>query len=467
MPIVQCNQCGRNLFVSSQLLVEANRLLCAFCTAANSGLTNTPAPQEQEPSRPRRLCPQCKNPLKSTKRCASCRYCNTCCTCDMYCSDCRKVHAKGWKFCNYCRHCSMFCKCRKRPKFLSGLATREKNAPKLINDLGRSLSLEIEVANWGTYNSTIARLPESHKVLWQLNTSTAHDSSVTSGTELIVAPKAGDDFVKGVIQVATVLQQAGVKFDSTCGFHVHVNASDYNATAIKNILWLWRAYHPAMEGRLYSEERVNNAYCKETTRWLQDIFPLIEPVENPRILRAIFTWVCAVGSRYFAAMTDSRVAERHQTEAALNYPKIRELLTGVGPIDGYFIPKKLLINGIKYIIANQLTFPKDLIRKDGISVVRNHYNPIRYSSVNLASLWYRGSLEFRIKEATFALDELLMWPLFCGWLTEIAANTNFSTIKKITANKTLAEFVAYRTYQGRRLFPEAVETWVHSKLGVI
>ena len=463
MPTLRCNSCLSPHYVSvfseeAARFSSSRVFVCNNCRPLGSETGESSAPTK--PIRHRRLCRNCAGPLKSTKCCGVCGQCTTCCSCDMFCSNCNKTHPRGWKICRFCNYCSVYCKCRKRPKFLHGLAKNERVSPKTINSLPRSIALEIEIANWNGYNTVVSRLPRNHKEWWLSNTTKAHDSSVTSGSELVVSPQSGDEFIKGVVRVAHVLKESRVTFDNTCGFHVHVNASDYNSLAIKNILWIWRAYHKSMEGRLYQESRANNNYCKETTDWLQNVFPLIEPVNNPKILRAIFTWICAVGSRHFGTMTGSNVAARHQTDAAINTQKVIELIPSTNG-------NQLLVKGIRYIIANQLTFPKDLIRQDGIAIVRNHYNPIRYSSVNLASLWYRGSLEFRIKEATGDFNELLMWPLFCGWLTEVAMNESFSMIRKATEHESLAEFVSHRNYKNRRWFPEAVETWVHEKLGVV
>jgi hypothetical protein len=48
---------------------------------------------------------------------------------------------------------------------------------------------------------------------------------------------------------------------------------------------------------------------------------------------------------------------------------------------------------------------------------------IRYCDLNLHSWYYRGTLEFRLKEGTVTSKEIVGWPLLCLWLVEAVGNT--------------------------------------------
>lgn len=42
----------------------------------------------------------------------------------------------------------------------------------------------------------------------------------------------------------------------------------------------------------------------------------------------------------------------------------------------------------------------------------------RYGAMNMHSHFYRGTVEFRLKEGTLEASEMIFWPLFCGWFVE-------------------------------------------------
>lgn len=459
-----CQYCNANntVYIDRHLLPPYQvafvcRLCCRLQHAVFRDLETHNAPMAEQK---KYHCVDCHKAVKRKKLCGRCSVCPACCECSKYCNECNKQHSRVWKLCPVCGACTLACRCRKRPKFLTHLHATESKTPRVINPLSRSLSLEVEIAGLNEYRDIVGNLPPTYKHWWNTHVSMVRDSSVSSGLELVVAPQSGDKFVSSTAIVSSVLQQSGVTFDSTCGFHVHANASDFSSLAIKNILWLWKTYHSTMKGHLFAESRIDNNFCKETTVWLQDIFPLIENTNDPRVLRAVFTWVRAVGLAYFGSMTNSAVAKDHQSLGALNFGGIRNLLPGTSTSN----PRDLLVDGVSYIVKKQKTSVKNLVLPRGLSLLRQHYNPIRYSSLNLASLWYRGSLEFRVKEGTCAFDELLFWPLFCGQLVEIAATQDFSEIRIATAELTLSEFVEYKTKMGRRWFSPAIESWVKTKL---
>lgn len=381
----------------------------------------------------------------------------------MRCGDCNKTHPPGWKLCRYCKRCSHSCRCRRRPKFLSELYKAESKANGVVNSLPRSLALEIELSQWGGFDKYISKLLHADQIWFSKHTAKVFDRSITSSYELVVSPSSKDEYLRSATQVYNSLINAGAVVDNTCGYHVHVNASEFNSIAIRNILWLWAKYRNEMAGKLFDAERLNGAYCKDTAGWLHNTLPVLAEIKNPKVLRAAILYIMAHGARFFGTCTGSAIAAGHQKLESLNDGAIGELIPGCVNAYGELTPARSLAPVVKWIKDNNATDVSKLINRR-FDLARNHYNPVRYSSVNIASLWYRGSLEFRIKEGTLDKEDFLMWPLFVGWLTHIAGNQSWSWVRKTTEYYNLKEFVKYQFADGTRLFPIAVAEWVGRKL---
>jgi hypothetical protein len=320
------------------------------------------------------------------------------------------------------------------------------------------------LSDWGKFDSLIKTLPKEDQIWFAGNTAKVFDRSVTSQYELVVNPSSGDAFIQSLARVCGILRISGAQVDSTCGYHVHVNASEFNSLAIRNILWIWNTYKDSMAGVLFEAQRLNNSFCKDTTAWLQSTLPILGEIQHPKVLRAALTYIMAHGARFFGTITGSNVASSHQNSGSLNDRKIGELIPGCTDTYGELTPARSLTPVVCWIKDNEIKNISELINRR-FDLARNHYNPVRYSTLNLASLFYRGSLEFRVKEGTLDREDILMWPLFCGWLAHTAANQSWTWVKKTTEFCNFRDFMEYTFPNKTRLFPESVTKWAVKKLG--
>jgi hypothetical protein len=82
------------------------------------------------------------------------------------------------------------------------------------------------------------------------------------------------------------------------------------------------------------------------------------------------------------------------------------------------------------------------------------YEWCRYVGLNLHAWQYRGTIEWRMKEATTSLEELICWPLWCGWFVETITKM---TEKDSTRWWSLIEFT-------ERYMPKYLTAWVSNKV---
>ncbi|NLF19307.1 MAG: amidoligase, partial [Lentisphaerae bacterium] len=69
-----------------------------------------------------------------------------------------------------------------------------------------------------------------------------------------------------------------------------------------------------------------------------------------------------------------------------------------------------------------------------------HYCPSRYRTVNLHSIWYRGTVEFRVFEATLHAGKVKAYIQFCLAIAARALNARAASSKKREFNATSAKY---------------------------
>jgi hypothetical protein len=282
-----------------------------------------------------------------------------------------------------------------------------------LNTLARPLGVEVELCRLGDVN----RQP-----LGTVKYEITRDGSVNGdGMELVVAPYAGDAWVNNMTRLWAWLLDCEAEVDHSCGYHVHVAATDLGYFELRRLIRLVLnvedgLYQCVREGRGEITER-GKCYC-----------------------------VPLKGSRKWEGFM--RVVQEAKTSTEIKDKMLRCMYPDV--------------RGGKH--EGKRTAEQDeLIRMNAarIAKVKGHkYEEVRYYGVNLHSFMMRGTVEFRQCEGTLDLDRLIYWPLLCGWLVEAAAQL---TDQEVEAVHDLGQLVAgsWARPLGKAFsFPKFVAEWV-------
>ena len=198
---------------------------------------------------------------KRLRFCKDCRYCRDCgCHC-RDCTVCGKRHGHVYD-CPLCRHCKTQCSCRQRPGWYNQIiAIKEQALPtsaRVINSLQRPLAVEVELADWRGVERWIGEFFNYQRV---------HDGSVRpSGNEMVSEPMAGDAVVLGLTELGCQLAHSGAIINNTCGFHVHVDATDFSYADLRRLLLLYKFFEDDIYEYLITPDRAVNRFCKKFDR---------------------------------------------------------------------------------------------------------------------------------------------------------------------------------------------------------
>jgi len=101
--------------------------------------------------------------------------------------------------------------------------------------------------------------------LWDAGAIAVSDGSLgAGGFEVCTFPANGDAFLNQIQTVTDVLNRQRAYVNSTCGMHIHVDASDYTAKDICNFMKVYCLIENAIFSTLPRSRR-NNTYCKRIT----------------------------------------------------------------------------------------------------------------------------------------------------------------------------------------------------------
>lgn len=230
-----------------------------------------------------------------------------------------------------------------------------------LNPLPVSLGVELELAKWNDFDHERTR--NSH-INWHFE----HDGSVTSGQELVTGIMRGDNYIYGMTALAKKLKEFDCTADKTCGLHVHVDAVKFSPADLRRVMLGFWSIQKSLFGTLVSISRAKNIYC-----------PMV-----PLSIEA---------AHEFAKLPNNEISRWF-------YKYLYQLETS---IEETWAPAEKLAqrNHIKARIA-QLKSHK-------------YENAARRQAINFHSWMMRGTIEFRCKEGTVNSEDLIMWPLWCGW----------------------------------------------------
>lgn len=371
---------------------------------------------------------KCRNCHRENEKleCLRCGFCGNCgCVC-RECEICRNLYPiTKSTHCERCHSCRKCCYCRKMPHFIPQHRLGAKFGTFNLNSLPRLLGIELEISEW-------KNLP--HERFKYLGYQTAHDWSVQpSGQEMVIAPMNGDAFIKGMIELAEKIYTSGAKFNQTCALHVHVDGTNMLYWDIRRLLRIYARIEGDIYDYLILPHRRDiptvTHYCQMMTRRheycdrcarFDDQYP-----QQRRQLPMLNSMLRALNTA--KSNTDLKAM-------------VLEMLYNLNPMPQAARTQNRLVPG---------RYEELQTRKGG------RYEWCRYVGLNLHAWQYRGTIEWRMKEGTGEFEELLAWPLWCGWITHAA--TIMSEADSMDEKMTLLPLTD-------RYCPRWITDWVEKKI---
>jgi hypothetical protein len=321
----------------------------------------------------------------------------------MVCEKCSKKnsivkHPRRF-YCRYCGLCKVTCQCRNRPQFRGDIQWATKGVETLVNSLIRPIGLEFELSEFGT----IERYKFQH-----LRYHVERDGSVQpSEKEMVAEPLFGDKFISAMVEFGEAALHTNAKVNDSCGFHVHVGATDFNYWMMRRLFNLYSTLENDIYTYLLGPKRRNSEYCRPLNEAMRQLLRDLNTCKSQEDMK-----IATMDTIYGVDLRSLKTAKDASTRNAL--------------------------------LA-------DFDRKKGAKRDRNGF---RYLGFNLHSWIHRGTVEFRHKEGTLELSELINWPLFCGWMVDTAARVSDMEVRKISS---LPEFTERHT-------PAFIHDWVMEKI---
>lgn len=362
--------------------------------------------------------------------CKTCGYCTRYCGCRcVECRDCHKTHGPQG-FCSCCARCKTVCVCRKKPGAakmhkVTTLRNTLTGAQKIFNPLQRALGLEIELAEWGTLRRGTLKHSSFNVV---------HDGSVRpSGQEMVVEPLIGDKFLQAMVELGTQLATKNCKVNETCGLHVHVDGTDLSYWHLRRLVRMYLKYETEIYRSFVTADRATNRYCRLFDNYakaeIANIANECNTAEVKRGLYRIFMGDMLSMPTKFELPTPItvRALERNGLWGLLNDGQRESVYRG----DVAFLEEFVKSGVIAKLMYNKILDAKSRKygQEDGYEETRSHRT--RYFGLNVFSWFHRGTIEWRMKEGTLNVEDLICWPLFCGWMVELATQISDSHIEKL------------------------------------
>lgn len=193
-------------------------------------------------------CDYCRDPVASV--CERCDRCESCCECD-HCSNCGDAVERVCGECGHCEDCGCRCSnvgfCTRTIKFVDGTEFT-------ANPSKRYIAAELEFAGCDEFDRT-------NHVCKTWSVSVVEDGSLPSeGFELNTSPASGNKWVEMIEDVCEGLDNDGALVTSDCGYHVHVDARDYNFAAMQRLIEVYALIEDALFS-IVPKSRRHNDYC--------------------------------------------------------------------------------------------------------------------------------------------------------------------------------------------------------------
>ena len=352
-------------------------------------------------------CERCES-CNSLCRELSCYDCSTCENCDCNCrneNECVNCHEEyddeDFIECPSCHRCSdCSCECK-------GVSGKPFNA-RILPDYGEKKDLEFQESGRGLFKINkfkrfigteveIALAKKSEPisaVLKELKYSAVEDGSLPGGTgfELLSQPANGDVFYNNMMKLGQALKEAEAEASPRCGLHVHLSSKDLNKYDLRKVIHLYGHLEPA----LFLLQPESRRKALPSGNWYSTPFvdKAIEIGEKPISDKfAVEKVLYGVSDRYWQNLEDTKLLLKEK----------------------YYDKKE------KYLIC--LTARKAAAGKLKLAISREktcHGHHSRYSSLNIHSHFYRGTLECRLHCGTADGDEIYNWSILLAQIIDTA-----------------------------------------------
>lgn len=317
------------------------------------------------------VCPcGCGRAVLSLDLCRVCGGAPGCCRCPRCThADCRDAANAGCP--DGCGQCAGHCRCARGVTLPMVTRPMEHHESKrFYQGLRRKLGTEIEIAGKLREGSRT----EMKAALVKWSASVVRDGSLPpTGVEIVTSPAGGDKWREMMQEIGAGLGALKACVDSSCGNHVHVDATDLGAWDLRRVIQLYAHVEDVLFAAL-PQARRSSTYCVPCgptyLRWLEDGNKKL----NKRWL-AMKQYEITVDS--VVRVTCGRDASPRQKNAEV-----------------------------------------DAAIKDRTT---RKYDSTRYKALNLHSFWHRGTIEFRHAHGTARGEQIMHWGIVCGSIVEFAA----------------------------------------------
>lgn len=334
---------------------------------------------------------------------------------------------------------------------------KHKSSAGLINLLARPIGVELEYSSVLRFREAVNNVVAF--AYWE------HDGTLTKGgEELVVQPACGDKFIQQLTTLIGLQENYPPAVDTSCGFHVHVQSQDFTMLDLRRLIAMWCRIEPdifgtlVLPGRRFGRDDGHHycrpMACEENKRYESWQFT---PTDVTRLMRKRMLEV----NEHSTSTPEERV-NAFLMKKLYNISWVTKTIKPVVcPLqsDSRFAQKYAEYKS--YVIASQ----QEMQAKDNFNRIKAYKRTnggaggCRYSAINVHSHFFRGTIEFRLKEGTLDPAEIIFWPLFCGWFVEAATRLQDEEVMAINS---LADWV--RTMRDRCITQPAVLDWVEEKM---
>ena len=360
-------------------------------------------------------CERCDMRRTADRMCTDCSACTTCCQC-VRCANCsalatRRPLGTNENCPHVCQHCPVCADCRvsltpyvKSAEVFHRLAVGPQTLKMFDrNPVKRLMGAEVEA-----YASQWLKVG---KVMKKWGGGIVEDGSIRPvggrDFEVNTAPAMGSLFVNQMNELGEAFAAHGVQSNTSCGVHVHVDASSYKWWDMRKLIRLYERVEDEMYA-VCAPYRSWGRYSLKCGRKFYDWFVL--GVKEPKRFKA----------------------------------KVMEGLYGLGPIELTGVRAKRAVENATSIKSN------------------GH----RYNSLNIHSWFLRGTVEFRHYHGSTNVENITNWAIVCGTLITLAEKLSDADIDAVPTAGTwlrqqmpsaIADWMAARTVYMTQMETRAVD----------
>lgn len=338
-------------------------------------------------------CVQCERGGHATtlELCDICNSCDNCCNCTA-CAACaiRRPYCDSEGAPNHCVH--RYCRpCRQTEDGCPVCSDSQYFDPTGIqwgstvtdlrhykhNPIRRLMGVELEcyARKW----------PKAAKAARKWGAGIVHDGSIIRPVghdiEITSAPAQGEHFITQVRELTEALKADGAGVNTSCGTHVHIDASSYKWWDVQKLIKLYAKVEDELFDILAPYRRISSYSKPCGQKFLRDF---VVGLKSPKALKS-------------------------------------KLLRGIYNLD----------------IENPHNKHNRRMAENVRSAYRHKYNSHRYNALNIHSWFRRGTIEFRHYHGTLTAENIINWALLCGNIVTQAERMSDKEIESLSSREAL------------------------------